>query len=411
MDSGISNAVYQDQILPHVSRTFALTIPQLPAALRIPVTNAYLLCRIADTIEDEPALSPPETLAFLQRFMSALAGRGDSGMLSLELGKRLSDRTLATERELVRNMQRVIDVTASLSAAQRTPIHRCVELMCYGMPRFQSTASLRGLPRLIDLDDYCYYVAGVVGDMLTDLFCEYSPEIARHRAGLQSLAVSFAQGLQMTNILKDVWEDRSRGACWLPQEVFSRHGVDLARLAPEPYDPGFAAGMRELVAVAHAHLRNALEYTLLIPGKEAGIRRFCLWAIGLAVLTLQKINRNPKFTTGAQVKVSRKAVALTRISTGLVLRHDWMLRRLFARAAHGLPLARIGETRRPYPAHVIEPVPVIDPVPEIEPVPVIDPAELVEAARGVDAQSSAADGAVERNSERAPRRSYGSSAT
>ena len=82
MDSGISNAVYQDQILPHVSRTFALTIPQLPAALRIPVTNAYLLCRIADTIEDEPALSPPETLAFLQRFMSALAGRGDGNEIT-----------------------------------------------------------------------------------------------------------------------------------------------------------------------------------------------------------------------------------------------------------------------------------------------------------------------------------------
>jgi len=221
--------------------------------------------------------------------------------------------------------------------------------MCYGMPRFQSTASLRGLGRLNDLDDYCYYVAGVVGDMLTELFCDYSPEIGRRRAGLSSLAVSFAQGLQMTNILKDVWEDRSRGACWLPQEVFSRYGVDLARLAPVPFDPRFAAGMQELVAVAHGHLRNALEYTLLIPGNEGGIRRFCLWAIGLAVLTLQKINRNPEFTAGLQVKVSRRAVALTRISTDFALRNDWLLRRLFARAARRLPLAQIGEVRRPVP--------------------------------------------------------------
>jgi farnesyl-diphosphate farnesyltransferase len=59
MDSVSSDEVYQDQILPHVSRTFALTIPQLPLGLRTAVTNAYLLCRIADTIEDEPALSPP----------------------------------------------------------------------------------------------------------------------------------------------------------------------------------------------------------------------------------------------------------------------------------------------------------------------------------------------------------------
>ena len=74
MESASSDEVYQDQILPHVSRTFALTIPQLPPPLATPVTTAYLLCRIADTIEDEPALSPPETLSFLQQF-SALVVR------------------------------------------------------------------------------------------------------------------------------------------------------------------------------------------------------------------------------------------------------------------------------------------------------------------------------------------------
>lgn len=347
MDAANSAIAYQDEILPHVSRTFALTIPQLPGALRVSVTNAYLLCRIADTIEDEPALSPTETLAYMQRFIAALGGRGDVQALSTELAQRLSERTLAAERELIVNLRRVLEVTAGLRDGERSAIHRCVELMCHGMPRFQSTASLRGLPLLADLDEYCYYVAGVVGDLLTALFCDYSPAIARRRAGLEALAVSFAQGLQMTNILKDVWEDRSRGACWLPQEVFSRHGVDLASLSAEPYDPRFADGMTELVAVAHAHLRNALEYTLLIPGSEGGIRRFCLWAIGLAVLTLQKINRNPEFTAGSQVKVSRRAVALTRISTDFALRNDWLLRRLFARAARGLPLAVVEPAGRP----------------------------------------------------------------
>ena len=123
MDPVISDAEYQDKVLPHVSRTFALTIPQLPAALRIPVTNAYLLCRIADTIEDEPALSPTETLAFMQRFMGALAGRGDPQALGFELAKRLSDRTLPTERDLVSNLQRVINVTAGLNTPQRAAIH------------------------------------------------------------------------------------------------------------------------------------------------------------------------------------------------------------------------------------------------------------------------------------------------
>jgi farnesyl-diphosphate farnesyltransferase len=228
-----------------------------------------------------------------------------------------------------------------------------VELMCYGMPRFQFNASVKGLPRSSDLDDYCYYVAGVVGEMLTDLFCDYSAEIARRRTNLSALAASFAQGLQMTNILKDIWEDRSRGACWLPQEVFSRHGVDLATVSSESDDLRFRAGIIELVAVAHAHLRNALDYTLLMPGKEKGIRRFCLWAIGLAILTLRKIAHNPGFTAGAQVKVTRTAVSLTMLMTNTFIRNDWMLRRLFARAAHGLPLARLPEPRWPRAAPVL----------------------------------------------------------
>jgi farnesyl-diphosphate farnesyltransferase len=337
---------FQNQTLPFVSRTFALTIPQLPESLRSAVTNAYLLCRIADTIEDEPAVSPPETIALMQRFKDAVAGRADPAALVRDLAPLLSDRTLPAERDLVIHMERVISVTASFDAPQRKAIERCVELMCVGMPHFQFNASLRGLPRMTDLDDYCYYVAGVVGEMLTELFCCHSAQIARHREQLASLAESFAQGLQMTNILKDVWEDRSRGVCWFPQSVFTRHGVDLAQVAAEPHDPRFAAGLRELVGIAHAHLRNALEYTLLIPTNEPGIRRFLLWAVGLAVLTLRKIEQNPAFTSGVQVKVPRSAVAMTRICTDLGLKRNWLLRGLFRYAARGLPLAQLGVLRR-----------------------------------------------------------------
>jgi hypothetical protein len=132
---------YQNLVLPHVSRTFALTIPQLPHALRAPVTNAYLLCRIADTIEDEPAVSPPETIALMQRFKEAVAGRGTRA-LARDLVPLLSDRTLPSERDLVANMARVIRVTAQFEPAQRAAIVRCVELMCFGMPRFQFNASI-----------------------------------------------------------------------------------------------------------------------------------------------------------------------------------------------------------------------------------------------------------------------------
>jgi len=343
MESSISDEAYQDYILPGVSRTFALTIPELPAALRTSVTNAYLLCRIADTIEDEPALSPTASLHFLQRFVAVLYGNEPAAALAQDLVPQLSKETLPAEHDLAANMERVVRVTNRLDGQQRLAIQRCVEVMAGGMHQFQQTASLRGVPRLTDLDDYCYYVAGVVGQMLTELFCGYSADIARHRNELHELDVSFAQGLQMTNILKDVWEDRGRGACWLPQEVFARHGIDLGSLARA--DGNFDAAMRELVGIAHAHLRNALSYTLLIPGKEAGLRRFCLWAIGLAVLTLRKIAETPGFTSGKQVKVPRSAVAVTRITTNISVRNNWMLRRLFDIAARGVPLAPAGTVR------------------------------------------------------------------
>ena len=49
-------AAGQLRFLPGVSRTFALTIPKLPATLSGVVANAYLLCRIVDTIEDDPTM-------------------------------------------------------------------------------------------------------------------------------------------------------------------------------------------------------------------------------------------------------------------------------------------------------------------------------------------------------------------
>jgi len=308
MDTGNSSADFQDRILPYVSRTFALTIPQLPKPLRIAVTNAYLLCRIADTIEDEPALPPAETRLYLQRF-TAVSG-----------------------------MERVVALTQGLGES-RAAIQRCIEVMSHGMHHFQQTASLAGLTRCSDLDSYCYYVAGVVGEMLTELFCCHSPAVALQRTALQELSVSFAEGLQLTNIIKDFWEDRSRGACWFPQEVFARHGVELARLTPQGSDARFHAGVRELVAVAHGHLRNALAYALLLPARERGVRLFCLWAIGLAVLTLRRIEARPGYTRGEQVKVSHSEVLLIRLTTSAAVRNDRVLRRMFEYAARGLPLS------------------------------------------------------------------------
>ena len=333
-----SAVAYQDHVLPLVSRTFALTIPQLPAGLRSVVANAYLLCRIADTIEDEPELSADQKRRFEEQFVAVVTGRGDPEALASELAPLLSNQTLEAERDLVRQLPVVMQITRGFNRAQRTAIERCVTVMGRGMHRFQQSAGLQGLASQHEMDSYCYYVAGVVGEMLTSLFIDFDPAIAARADSLKSLSVSFGQALQMTNILKDQWEDRARGACWLPREVFRRHGIDLAALQPGAYTPQLGAALSELIGTAHAHVRNALDYTLLIPAEQTGIRRFLLWALGLSVLTLRNLNRHLDFRTGAEVKVSRGAVARTIMVTNVTVRWDALLRRLFEFAWRDLPL-------------------------------------------------------------------------
>ncbi|HUK39826.1 MAG TPA: phytoene/squalene synthase family protein, partial [Candidatus Acidoferrales bacterium] len=238
----------------------------------------------------------------------------------------------------IRNVPRVLRITRSFSEPQRQALQSCVHTMAKGMAQFQLRSEKHGLRNLEELDQYCYFVAGVVGQMLTRLFCLHSAEVAKNRVALMALAVSFGQGLQMTNILKDVWEDYGLGACWLPREIFAEEGFDLQHLTTTQDREGFECSIRRLIGIAHGHLRNALAYSLLIPKREPGIRKFCLWAIGLAVLTLRKINSHIQYRNGDEVKISRRSVKATILATKLTVHQDPLLKMLFEVAAWRLPL-------------------------------------------------------------------------
>ncbi len=345
-----ADLAYQSEALRGVSRTFALTIPQLPGPLRDVVGNAYLLCRITDSIEDEPGLTPPQKRRFASRFVDVVEGRADAEDFGRDLGALLSPSTSAGERELVFNTPTVVRITKGFDEGQRRTLVKCVRIMAEGMSAFQQLDTSRGLRDLPALDRYCYVVAGVVGEMLTELFCDYSEEIGVRRDELMALAVSFGQGLQMTNILKDVWEDLRRGACWLPRDVFLREGFDLRELPGGRNDPAFGRGLDELVGIARGHLANALRFIQLIPARETGIRRHCVWALGMAVLTLRRIHATPSFRSGREVKISRRSVRAVTTWGSLAARRNAVLGLLFGVLARGLPAppagARHGRRRR-----------------------------------------------------------------
>ena len=338
---------FQHAMLQGVSRTFALTIPQLPAGLCRVVSNAYLLCRIVDTIEDEPDLGAAHKHSFCRQFLSTFDDAPSTESFARQLGASLSSKTLPAEHELIRNVPRVLRITQSFPEAERDALRQCVRIMAEGMAEFQLSGAKHGLQSLEDLDRYCYFVAGVVGQMLTRLFCLHSREISKNRDALMGLAVSFGQGLQMTNIIKDVWEDYRQGFCWLPREIFAAEDCDLTDLTAPRNREGFERGIRRLIGISHGHLKNALSYTLLIPKHETGIRKFCLWAIGFAVLTLRKINNRLDYTDGDQVKISRLSVKGTILAAGLTLPNDHLLRLLFSAAAWRLPSSPVSNRCAP----------------------------------------------------------------
>lgn len=107
------------------SRTSALTIPQLPPKLSRIVSNAYLLCRIVDTIEDEPSLNGARKDQFCRKFLATLDNAHNAEHFSAQLCASLSSRTPSAEHGLIRNIHRVVQITRSFS--QREALRQCVD--------------------------------------------------------------------------------------------------------------------------------------------------------------------------------------------------------------------------------------------------------------------------------------------
>ena len=68
-----------------------------------------------------------------------------------------------------------------------------------------------------ELYQYCYRVASIIGLMCLEIFTYRAPETREY-------AVNLGIALQLTNILRDLKEDASRGRIYIPQEDFRRFG-------------------------------------------------------------------------------------------------------------------------------------------------------------------------------------------
>ncbi len=334
-----SDLAFQTEMLQQVSQTYAMTIPLLPVQLQHVVTNGYLLCRIADSIEDDRDMILSDKEKYLNQFAAIVAAEQPAEPFGSNLASSLGPSIPEKVRNLVLNSVQVIRVTRSFDSRQRKALARCIRIMSTGMLEFQRYEGIRGLDDLPQLERYCYFVAGVVGEMLAELFCAYSTEIDKRSAEMQVWSVSCGKGVQMTNIIKDIWDDRREGMCWLPRDLFLESGFDLTDLAAGQANPGFFEGLVKLIAVARHHLLKGLGFALAIPSSEYRIRRQIVSSLGLSALVLRKVYYSESFVAGEEIKLSKSSVRIVIGLLNLLARSDLALKTIFYFLTRPLPKA------------------------------------------------------------------------
>ena len=324
-------------ILPAVSRTFALSIKVLPGDLGRSVLAAYLICRIADTIEDEPSMPAVSKAELLDRLLECLWDDGAATSLAPRLGALTGD---PAHVRLAANTDVVFTLYHALPHASRDVVGEWVAEMVRGMRKFvlQYPNGIR-IQTLDEYKEYCYYVAGTVGYMLTDLWREHTPSIgAETYARLRERCRAFAEALQTVNILKDVAQDAEHeNSIYVPERALAEQGSGHATILAPQFLQQNVAALRELVQLAWSDLDDALAYLLMLPRRAVSIRLFCVLPLLFAFATMRVLNGSTAMLTpGGKVKISRREVKSLLVAGALLVMSNsgvrWLVERVRSRA-------------------------------------------------------------------------------
>jgi farnesyl-diphosphate farnesyltransferase len=302
---------YCAQALREVSRTFSQPIELLRDDLRVPVTCAYLLCRIADTVEDHAALSADQRDDLYDALLAALLGRGPASAFEERYRPFAGE---GADHRLALSFGRVLAVFGALPERTRTICVPWIAEMIRGMSLYghrpAGADGLVVLHTLSDLERYCYFVAGTVGHLLTDLFVDALPGLQpERRSDLERYAEEFGVGLQLVNVLKDITDDRVRRISYVPRQLCRDAGIDVAQLTDLSRRGEAHRALGPIFDRARFALEAAFEYALAVPAESTDIRLFCLLPLWIAARTLTLARENDaQLTAGAAVKISREEV-------------------------------------------------------------------------------------------------------
>lgn len=301
------------EILPGVSRSFALSLRILPASLRHPFGVTYLVARAADTIADTRALTPATRLAALHALRGAL---GDGARAAPILGGSAAGGQTAAERTLLAHLPDVLAAYRALEPSDRERalgvLLTLIQAMVEALERFPPEMADRvgALETRADLDRYTHLNAGCVGEFWTDMVVAHRPRCARwDLPAMRARGARFGQGLQLVNVLRDLPRDLRIGRCYLPQAELVALGLAPQDLLNPAALPRVRPLLDALIDEALARLDEGRAYTLAVPRREARLRLASVWPLLIGLGTLARLRRAENLLDPAvTVKVSRGEV-------------------------------------------------------------------------------------------------------
>lgn len=311
----VQNA-YLNRHMKKVSRSFALVVSTLEEPLEQYMATAYLICRVVDNIEDcTQPFSWQE-----KRFEEFSVMLQEPNMAPDVLGvwnREYWPGLTADERRLMgpEDGLALWQIYNLIPKDARTSINKWVSVMAGGMsliedphrtPRRVTHNGVQLLAYADDYDHYCFFVAGTVGRMATELAIKHYHIDPVTAESLLASCEACGRALQKTNIVKDFAKDLRRGISYLPDEWLQEVEYSPLSLA------GAALYWRQKVITnVLTELREASQYVLALPQRANGYRMASLMCLLPAYETLLVAARKHEnlFTADHKFKMSRMTMA------------------------------------------------------------------------------------------------------
>nr|AIK21786.1 squalene synthase [Panax notoginseng] len=277
-------------MLHKVSRSFGLVIQQLGPQLRDAVCIFYLVLRALDTVEDDTSISTEVKVPILMAFHRHIYDNDWHFSCGTKEYKVLMDE-----------FHHVSNAFLDLGSGYKEAIEDITMRMGAGMSKF----ICKEVETIDDYDEYCHYVAGLVGLGLSKLF---------HASGAEDLATdslsnSMGLFLQKTNIIRDYLEDINeipKSRMFWPRQIWSKYVDKLEDLKYEENSAKAVRCLNDMVTNALVHAEDCLKYMSDL--RDPAIFRFCAIPQIMAIGTLALCFNNTQVFRGV-VKMRRGLTA------------------------------------------------------------------------------------------------------